>query len=73
MMNLRNESEENNMMKYGREFDQRSYMIGHRDARHSAAEATLRHDHYIERLEYYVRKMAGDEILKEIQADVGVL
>lgn len=50
----------------------RDYKLGHRDARHSAADLSLKADAYIERLEYYICKMAGDDILSEIKEECGV-
>lgn len=49
-----------------------AYKVGHRDARHDAAELSLKAEAYIASLEYYIRKMAGDGILQEIKEEVGV-
>jgi hypothetical protein len=70
-MNLHNE-----IMNLQTKHDNRAgaiaYKTGHRDARHAAAELAIASDAYIERLEYYARKMWGDEMLQEIKAEAGV-
>jgi hypothetical protein len=54
--------------------DPRSYRLGHRDARHSAAQLSLKYTTYIEALEDIARSVLCDseEVFQELREECGI-
>ena len=49
-----------------------SYKLGHRDARHSAAELSLKYQSYIEDLEQIASQAIGSGLLEQLKKDHNV-
>lgn len=47
-----------------------AYKMGHRDARHAAAEASLKYERYIELLENHLEDI--DDLLFDLRKEVGL-
>lgn len=52
--------------------ESRSYKEGHRDARHAAAELSLKVDNYIERLESLALACVPESTIKELREECGI-
>ena len=70
-MTIKSDLEDGVVNKHLQRINAVAYSQGHWDAKVSAIEIVEKHDNYINRLEYYICKMAGGDILQEIKEECG--
>ncbi|MND84984.1 hypothetical protein D3C80_768890 [compost metagenome] len=74
IMNIQTATNEELSLEYGPDHRHTSYKIGHRDARHEAAELSLKYESYIEGLEGLVHRVLcdSDEFLGQLRKESGL-
>lgn len=69
IMNIQSDTNEVLTSQYGRDHSHTSYKIGHRDARHAAAELSLKYETLIERLLDALEQRNADDYVDSIRKE----